>query len=61
MIVFLISGLWHGAGWTFIFWVFLHGVSIVIHRIYKDLGYKMNKFFILAFDIFICKFCVGIF
>lgn len=44
MIVFLISGLWHGAGWTFIFWGFLHGVSIVIHRIYKDLGYKMNKF-----------------
>ncbi|HWY35363.1 MAG TPA: MBOAT family O-acyltransferase, partial [Nitrosopumilaceae archaeon] len=25
MIVFLLSGLWHGANWTFIVWGFLHG------------------------------------
>ena len=25
MIVFLTSGLWHGAGWSFIIWGFLHG------------------------------------
>lgn len=29
MIVFLISGLWHGAGWTFIIWGALHGVAVV--------------------------------
>lgn len=29
LIVFLISGIWHGAAWTFIFWGFLHGVYIV--------------------------------
>ena len=43
MIVFLISGLWHGAGWTFVFWGFLHGVAIVIHRIWSNLGFKMHK------------------
>lgn len=28
-IVFLISGFWHGAAWTFVFWGFLHGVYVV--------------------------------
>lgn len=30
IITFLISGLWHGAGWNFIFWGFYQGVFIVI-------------------------------
>jgi alginate O-acetyltransferase complex protein AlgI len=44
MVTFLIGGLWHGAGWTFLFWGFLHGCAIVIHRIWKELGFKINKF-----------------
>lgn len=28
MIVFVVSGLWHGAGWTFIIWGALHGVAV---------------------------------
>ena len=32
MIVFLISGLWHGAGWTFIFWGGLHGLFMVFTK-----------------------------
>ena len=42
-IVFLVSGIWHGAGWTFIIWGSLHGLAIVIHRIFRDNGHKMNK------------------
>lgn len=49
MIVFLIGGLWHGAAWTFVFWGFLHGAAIIIHRIWKTLNYKLNK--ILAWFI----------
>ncbi|HKR06898.1 MAG TPA: MBOAT family O-acyltransferase [Bacteroidia bacterium] len=30
VLVFLISGLWHGANWTFIAWGLLHGLYIVI-------------------------------
>ena len=30
--VFLISGLWHGAAWTFVLWGALHGVGLVVHR-----------------------------
>lgn len=44
LIVFLISGLWHGAGWTFIFWGLLHGLSTVVNRFWKSLGYKLNKY-----------------
>ncbi len=28
MVVFLLSGLWHGANWTFVFWGFLHGIGV---------------------------------
>lgn len=43
MATFLIGGIWHGAGWTFIFWGFLHGAAIVTHRLWKSLGLKMWK------------------
>ena len=33
MIVFLVSGIWHGANWTFIVWGLLHGVAQVLTRI----------------------------
>lgn len=32
LITFLISGLWHGANWTFIFWGLLHGIFQVIEK-----------------------------
>ena len=38
---FVIGGLWHGAGWTFVFWGFLHGMALVIHRVWSNLGFKM--------------------
>lgn len=33
MIVFSVSGIWHGANWTFIVWGLLHGVAQVLTRI----------------------------
>lgn len=42
--VFLIGGLWHGASWMFIIWGALHGISIVIHRAWQQMGLSMNKF-----------------
>lgn len=42
-IVFLASGIWHGAGWNFIIWGMLHGICILIHRIWKNSGRKLNK------------------
>ena len=37
MITFLVSGIWHGANWTFIFWGAMHGVLQVIE---KALGWQ---------------------
>ncbi|MBU3010320.1 MBOAT family protein [Polaribacter vadi] len=31
MIVFVTSGLWHGANWTFVIWGFLHGLFQIIY------------------------------
>jgi len=41
MITFLIGGLWHGAGWTFIFWGFLHGMALIIHKMWSHLNFKL--------------------
>ena len=49
MITFIIGGFWHGAGWTFVFWGFLHGAALIIHRVWKNIGFKMNS--ILAWFI----------
>lgn len=38
-IVFLVSGLWHGAEWTFVLWGLLHG----IYRVVGDLTYKKRN------------------
>ncbi|MBR1708455.1 MAG: MBOAT family protein [Clostridia bacterium] len=36
MIVFLLSGLWHGAGWLFLLWGLMHGVMSVLYRIFRN-------------------------
>jgi len=41
MATFIIGGIWHGAGWTFVFWGFLHGAALVIHRAWSKLGFKL--------------------
>lgn len=43
MIVFLISGIWHGANWTFIVWGVLHGVFNCISRFIKPVWDRVWK------------------
>lgn len=38
IITFLVSGIWHGANWTFIFWGALHGIAQSVER-----ALKLNK------------------
>lgn len=42
-IIFLISGFWHGAGWTFVIWGILHGLASVMARIWKRSGRRLPK------------------
>ena len=38
MIVMLLGGLWHGAGWTFVIWGGLHGVFLAVNHLWRDSG-----------------------
>ena len=41
IIVFLVSGLWHGANWTFVIWGFLNGIYQVVGDILKPVRDKV--------------------
>ena len=43
MIVYLVSGIWHGANWTFILWGILHGVFSCLNRTFKKPWEKLGK------------------
>lgn len=43
VLVFLLSGLWHGAGWTFLVWGLLHGLAQVAERIWGSRRERLPK------------------
>lgn len=60
MIVFIVSGLWHGANWTFVVWGLLHGLAMVWETLFPKLRFRsvhLNRLFTgtfvtLTFSIF---------
>lgn len=38
MIVFVLGGFWHGAGWTFIIWGALNGLALTVNLLWKRYG-----------------------
>ncbi len=42
-IVFLVSGFWHGANWTFVFWGACHGIASVFNRLFDKYISKIPK------------------
>ena len=53
MIVFLISGLWHGANWTFVLWGGLHGAANCLNRAGKAVWDRLHTVtrWILTFSL----------
>ena len=41
LVIFLLSGLWHGAAWTFVFWGLLHGVGLVTFKMWEKVGIRL--------------------
>ncbi len=39
-IVFLVSGFWHGANWTFVVWGILHGIAMIWEAVFPKLRFK---------------------
>ena len=48
LIVWSLTGFWHGAGWTFIFWGIYHGFFNVLERCFLGKWLKQEKFRPLA-------------
>ncbi|WP_243145441.1 MBOAT family O-acyltransferase, partial [Clostridium neonatale] len=56
MIVFLVSGLWHGAALTYILWGFLHGAFQVIENLLNPLRKNLIRRFKIDINSFSYKF-----
>lgn len=37
VVTFFIAGIWHGAGWTFVVYGFIHGVALAINQSWREL------------------------
>lgn len=42
MIVFTVSGFWHGANWTFVVWGLLHGIAMLWETLFPKLRFKFE-------------------
>jgi alginate O-acetyltransferase complex protein AlgI len=42
-ITMLLGGLWHGAGWTFVFWGGLHGFYLIVNHAWSALRERMGR------------------
>lgn len=40
IVVFLVSGFWHGANWTFVVWGLLNGAALIFERIFPNFHFK---------------------
>ena len=36
LVVFVLSGIWHGAAWTFLLWGFAHGLLHIVEKVLRD-------------------------
>ncbi len=59
LVVFLLSGLWHGAQWTFVIWGLLHGCFILFAHLRRKLipGFIVPKLMGVTTTFLIVTFC----
>lgn len=41
LVVFIVTGLWHGAAWNFVLWGLWHGLFLIIERVIKKIHIKV--------------------
>jgi alginate O-acetyltransferase complex protein AlgI len=60
ILTMLLGGLWHGAGWTFVFWGFYHGLLLALHRAIPWPAWLAKKIFVpLRWGVTFFCVCVG--
>lgn len=45
MITMLLGGLWHGANMRFVIWGGLHGLGLVIHKLWMKMNLSLSKYY----------------
>ena len=60
IIVFLVSGIWHGASYNFIIWGLLHGIYQVMEIILEPVMIKVRKTLHIKEEGFIHRMVAGI-
>ena len=53
LVTFLVSGLWHGAAWTFVLWGGIHGVAQIIEKQLNRTKYQGDSAFVRGTRILI--------
>ncbi len=54
MIVFLLSGFWHGASWNFILWGLWHGLFLILERIFlENILQKIGKWLAIPYTFIV--------
>ena len=43
VLTMVIGGIWHGANWTYVFWGLLHGLALVVHKLWMKLTKSDKK------------------
>ncbi len=56
LITFLVSGLWHGASWTFVIWGGIHAAYQIIEDLFKPVREKIDKALDVDRNVFSYKF-----
>lgn len=61
MIVFLVSGIWHGANWTFILWGILNGIANVLEKVFGKWTDKLPRVLRKTVTFVFCTFAWSLF
>ncbi len=61
LIVFALSGLWHGAGWTFIIWGLLNGIVLALEQLLSPIIKFINRILGFSKNFFRTIFTLSIF
>jgi len=56
LITMTLCGLWHGAGWSFVLWGFLHGCGLIIYHLWQKTGFKLPTLvaWLITFIFVVC-------
>jgi alginate O-acetyltransferase complex protein AlgI len=59
MVVFLLSGLWHGASWKYLIWGGIHGILLLVYQGMRKLKWSLEGFSILKWLITFNLVCLA--